>query len=189
MRATAIACLFVMVLAGPALAQAIPPGEEGELARFVPPQPGAHACFARAYDAAHLAAHPDQTVTEMEFRIAYFKWEPDETYPDGQRNYYFQLLAKRRGEPHRLTAFGECTLLEGSSAIGCGVDCDGGGVSVKRLDGGSVLVDLGEDGRIRMTEGCSDEEEDGIDLASGKDDRSFRLDPLPASQCPAYEQW
>lgn len=172
-----------------AFAQAIPPGEEGALLGFLAPHHGEHACFRRAYDAEHLAAHPDQTVSEMEFRIAYFRWEPDDNYPVGQRNYYFSLLAKRRGETDRLTAMGECASLADGKAIGCGVDCDGGGVTVNKREDGSILVDLGGDGRIRMTPGCGEEETDAVDLTSGKDDRAFLLMPAPASQCPGYDEW
>lgn len=174
-------------IASAAGAQPVPPGEEGELLAFLPPRHGEHACFARAYDSAHLAAHPDQTVTAMEFRIAYFRWESDDLYPLGQRNYYFALRAKRRGEASELTAMGECTPL--GEGIGCGVDCDGGGIRVSRDVDGTVLVDLGEDGRIRMTPGCGDEETGAIDLTSGKDDRWFRLDPVPGAQCQGYDDW
>ncbi len=34
----------------------------------------------------------------MEFRLAYHRFGPDEAYPERQRNYYFGLPVKRRGE-------------------------------------------------------------------------------------------
>ena len=43
--------------------------------------------------------------------------------------------------------------------------------------------------RIRMTEGCDDGEEDGVELLPGKDDRTFLLNETAAGQCPAYEDW
>lgn len=110
-------------------AQAIEPGKEGELASFAPPQAGARACFRRAYDRAHLKAHPKQAVTEMRFRIAYYIHEPDEFAPKGQRNYYFEVLAKLREQPKPLSAMGECRPTGDGKAIFCGVDCDGGGVT------------------------------------------------------------
>ncbi len=169
-----------------AQAQPVPPGEEGKLASLVAPQPGAHKCFQRTYDAAHLSARPDQTVTAMEFRLAYHRFEPDEFYPQGQRNYYFALLVKRRGESRRLTAEGECIAY--GDGISCGIDCDGGGLGIVAHEDGSLLVDLTPFGRIRMTRSCGDGE-DSVDLEPGKDDKTFRLDPVPASQCPAYEDW
>jgi hypothetical protein len=168
-------------------AQPVEPGKEGELARFVKPENGARACFTRTYDPAHLERHPDQTVTEMRFRLAYYMHEPDEYYPKGQRNYYFGLTARLRGRPAvPVTAIGECRPTEDGKAIWCGVECDGGGVLVSRRDGGKVLVDLEATGRIRMTEGC-DEEENAIDLEPGKDDKTFLL--AQTAECPAYEDW
>jgi hypothetical protein len=35
-------------------------------------------CFARAYDKAHLAEHPDQLVTAVKLHI--IKWKEDESY-------------------------------------------------------------------------------------------------------------
>ena len=87
-----------------ATGQPVPPGEEGELASFLPPEEGARICYRRAYSPEHLAKHPDQTVTEVEFRLAYYRHDADEFYPQGQRNYYFAMLAKRRGGDRTLTA-------------------------------------------------------------------------------------
>lgn len=178
--------LMAALAATPSQAQPVPPGEEGALAFLVRPQPGARACFKRVYDKAHLASHPHQTVTAMDFRIAYHRFEPDDNYPHGQRNYYFLMEAKRRGEKGRLVASGECTP-GGSKAIYCGVECDGGGVSIEARQDGGLTVDL-TGGSIRMSRGCGDEE-DYVLLDAGKDDRRFRLERLAESQCPAYENW
>lgn len=187
MEKLALACM--LAAAGPvsASAQAIPPGEEGELAEIVRPVPGERACFRRAYDANHLAAHPHQQVTSMEFRLTYHRYDPDENYPEGQRNYYFNLLVERRGKSGKLHATGECVFYDG--AIACGVECDGGGIGLRRDGKGSLLVDLTVYSSIRMTDGCGDAEEDAVELAAGRDDRLFRLDPVPDSQCPAYADW
>ena len=168
-----------------AVAEPIPPGEEGELAAFLPPEEGAHICYRRVYSAEHLAKHPDQTVTEIDFRLAYYRHDPDEFYPKGQRNYYFAMLAKQRGRDRTLTALGECVAY--GDRISCGVECDGGGVSVSRREAGTILVDLDAFGRIRMSEGC--DEADAVDLESGKDDSSFLLTKTDEASCPPYEQW
>lgn len=180
-----VICLFLLLLPGAALAQAITPGKEGELAKIVAPKDGEVACFSRSYDKKHLTAHPNQQVTDVQFRLTYYQHEPDGNFPKGQRNYYFQMLAKTRNHPKRLTAMGECG--PKGSGIFCGVECDGGGVMLKRRDGGKLLVDLEAMGRIRMSESCDDEE--GVEIESGKDDKTFLLDPLKASQCPVYEDW
>lgn len=172
-----------------AQAKPVPPGEEGELLMFLPPSPGEHACFRHAWDAAHLAARPDQTVTDMEFRIAYFRLEADDNTPAGQRNYYFTLLAKRRGDAERLSALGICASLGPGKSIGCNVFDDGGGVSVSKGEDGAVLVDLGENGRIRLMADNGDAGPASFDLFSGRDDRAFKLEPVPAAQCPAYDDW
>jgi hypothetical protein len=181
--AAGLAALCALAL--PAAGQSVKPGEEGALADFLPPEPGRHICYARTYAADHLRQHPKQTVTEIAFRLAYYRHEPDEFYKQGQRNYYFALLAKRRGSSRTLTAMGECG--PNGDSIGCGVECDGGGVSVSRKPGDRILVSLGEDGRIRMSEGC--DEGDAVDLEAGADDREFLLGRVEDAACPAYEDW
>jgi hypothetical protein len=173
----------MLACATPAVAQPVEPGEEGDLALLVKPEHGARACFSRIYDAAHLNAHPRQTVTEMHFRLSYYKHEPDQNYPLAQRNYYFKLLAKRRGDADMLSSFGECTIYEGK--MGCGVDCDGGGVGLSRAGSGRILIDLTVMGRLRMTNGCG--EGDYVDLEPGEDDKTFLLGPT--AECPPFEEW
>jgi hypothetical protein len=182
--------LSALLVCAEARAQAIEPGKEGELANFIPPEAGARACFSRVYDAAHLKAHPKQQVTEMQFRIAYYIHDPDEFAPNGQRNFYFEVLARLRGhkQPKPLSAMGECRPGDDGKSIFCGVDCDGGGVMVKR-SGGKILVDLETLGRLRMTSDCDEDEDGGVELSSGVDDKRFLLSKLPASECPAYDNW
>lgn len=171
-------------------AQPVEPGQEGELAKLVEPKDGARACFSRVYDAKHLQAHPDQRVTQIDFRLAYYIFEPNENYPQGQRNYYFHLLAELRDRKSArpLSSMGECTPTADGRGIWCGVDCDGGGIMIERRDGDKLLVDLEATGRIRMTEGCGEDEE-GIDLLPGKDDKTFLLSKTAEAQCPVYEDW
>ena len=177
---------LLFLLAGPARAQPIEPGEERQLADLLPPEPGARICFAREYDAAHLKAHPDQKVQSIAFRLAYFMHEPDEYYPKGQRNYYFELRTVMRDGGRKIGAAGECVPSPDGTNVFCGVECDGGGVLIRRASTkGGMLVDLGATGRIRMSEGC----DGGIDLEPGADDRVFLLSEVPAGACPAYDDW
>lgn len=173
----------------PGFAQTVEPGREGPLADIVQPTDGARACYSRVYDAAHLKAHPHQQITEMSFRLAYYIHDPDETYPKGQRNYYFELAAKRRGDSRRLTAGGECAPTE-TGSIFCGVECDGGGVGLAASGKHKVLVDLEAAGRLRMTLSCGgDEEGEGVVLEPGRDDKTFLLGRVADADCPNYEDW
>lgn len=170
----------------PAAAQPVPPGREGALAHLVPPEPGARACYERRYEADHLEAHPRQRVTAIALRIAYHRHRPERgDPPEGQRNYYFQLDVRMKGEAKRLTARGECT--SGGGEIACALDCDGGGITVKRLDAARrIEIGFMEGQRIRMSRGC-DSEGDTLDLTPGQDDHRFHLSR--AASCPPYGRW
>lgn len=183
------ACALALGLAlhaVPAAAQPVPPRREGALAGLVPPEPGARACYARRYDGTHLKAHPRQRVTEIALRIAYHRHRPERGDPaEGQRNYYFQLDVRMKGEARRLSARGECTSAGG--AIGCALDCDGGGITVRRLDEARrIEIGFMEGQRIRMSRGC-DSESGTLDLTPGQDDHRFHLTRMDA--CPPYERW
>lgn len=155
-----------------------------ELAALLQPEPEARICFGRKYDAKHLAAHPDQKVTEIRYNLTWHVFSEEE---GGQGAYLFLLSAKRRGDRELLHASGPCMVREGK--VFCGVECDGGGLYAKRRDDGSLLLSFDDMWGIRMTPDCGEEEEDAVSLEPGKDDKSFRLDPLPASACPAYDEW
>jgi hypothetical protein len=185
--AAASAVLSLCLLAHPAGAQPVEPGEERQIAELLAPEPGARICFARDYDEAHLKAHPHQQVQSIGFRLDYFAHEPDEYWPKGQRNYYFELRAVLRDGGREATAGGECVPSPDGENIYCGVDCDGGAVLIRRAaGGGKILVDLEATGRIRMSEGC---DEAGFDLEPGVDDKVFLLSEVPAGSCPAYDDW
>jgi len=182
-----IAVISSALVAGSA-AQPVEPGQEGELKSFVPPQDGEKACYTRRYTADHLAKHPKQTVAEMEFRLNYYRHEPDQTWPQGQRNYYFALYAKVKGKTRKLKAFGECTPVTG--AISCGVECDGGGVLVMRRPENKALVYFPDaQSFIRMTEGCDESEDNAVELKPGSDDWEFLLSRSADAACPDFEDW
>jgi hypothetical protein len=178
------ATLLFIALAAAAQAETVAPGEEGALKEILPPTPGEHICFARAYDAAHLKAHPKQTVSYIEFRLAYYRHDPDANFPEGQRDYYFDLRAKRKGSADMASTGGECNSREGT--IFCGVDCDGGGVFLKKGDAG-VTLSFGDMRGISMSSECGGGEEGGADLLPGQDDKEFKLTKIEA--CPGYESW
>ena len=135
----------------------------------------------------HLASHPKQKVTEIEFRLAYHRFEPDEYFPAGQRNYYFEVLAKRRGDARRLTAFGECS--PAGRCISCSIDCDGGGMVAERAGKHEHRALLR---RLFVPAGCRGlrrREGDAADLVPGDDDKEFLLAETSPGACPAYEDW
>ena len=130
--------LAALLLAGHARADTVDPGKEGKLAEILAPTPGERACFANTYDAAHLKNHPEQKVTAMLFQLQYYKHEPDEYFPQGQRYYYFRVSINLRGTDERLYSSGECSQWEGS--IFCGVDDDGGGLTIAPRGNGEITV-------------------------------------------------
>lgn len=178
MRLAAYVVGLLLAVSGTAFAQ-------DSLAKFLPKKEGATACFRRVYDSAHLAKHKDQTVVEMGFRISYVVAR-DEDYGEGASYYAFQLLAKRKGDERELKADGVCSETKGR--IFCGVECDGGGLYLKSRGEKSILLDFGESDGILMSVGCTEDEGTEV-LRPGKDDKSFRLDRLQASHCPAYGFW
>jgi hypothetical protein len=185
MRVLAVA-LILVVSSVAALAE-VPPGKEGNLAEFLPPRPGERICFARTYDAAHLAKHPKQTVSLIKFSLAYYRHEPDEFHKEGQRDYYFRLEVRQRSNKGKaLTTVGDC--FPGKGVIHCNVECDGGGIQVKWRDKpNSILIDLAATGRIRL-DNCGGEE-NAVELEPGADDRTFLLSRLAPAACPRYETW
>ena len=161
-----------------------------KLKALLPPGPGAALCFSRSYTAEHLKQHPRQKVTELILFLRYITLSEDEatliaTDNGGTEKQYFRydftLAAKVKDRSQTLYASGDCASAEG---IGCGVDCDGGGIDIEPVAGkdGTILVRLT---RIRMTLGCSEGPE--IDLEGGADDRVFKLTKAPRTLCEAMQ--
>jgi hypothetical protein len=165
-----------------------------KLKALLPPAPGAQACFVRTYDADHLKRHPKQKVTELILSIRYVTLGEDEavivaTEGGGTEKRYFDydftLAAKTKAHDRTLYASGDCASAEG---IGCGVECDGGGIEIEPIAGDkdSILMRFSESGYIRMTLGCRDEE-NSVELKPGEDDKVFKLTKAPAAICDAME--
>jgi hypothetical protein len=184
---SSLMCTVMLASTPTALAQVIEPGQEGELANFLPPDPGAKICYARTYSDAHLKAHPKQRVAQIEFNLSYYRHDPNEFHRDGQRNYYFALRARLRGETSWGEAFGECS--PKGDTISCGVECDGGGVLAKRRDADKALVYFGDWSYIRMAECDGGDEGDTTELTPGADDKEFLLTKTADADCPAYDDW
>jgi len=144
-------------------------------------QDKAYACFVRVYDAAHLARHPLQKVKSMKLLVT---GEKSSDLP--VLGYSFRLGLNFRNRKGNFDSSGSC----GSAGItespahktmlGCGVDCDGGGISVEMTpDNKATLVRLD---RIRIWQNNKPDDE-GLDLSGGADDKIFRLDRANLDLC------
>jgi len=149
------------------------------------PEPGNKACYVRSYDAVHLRTHPRQRVTAMKFLLAIEAYDPKPaaaTTPQDLYYYTFGMSVSRRGDKRLLRTSGDCM---GGDVISCVVDCDGGGVTLDAMPpAGSLIVRLNDNG-IRMFHDC--DEEDGVLVKPGADDKVFRLDKVASDACRALE--
>ena len=180
-RLAALGLIGCLATAGAAFAEYQGP-DYVKLKALLPPAPDAALCFARSYDARHLAKHPQQKVTELMLFLRYVTLGEDDailnaTEGGGSEKQYFRydftLAASVKGRSRALYASGDCASAE---AIGCGVECDGGGVEIEPVAGrpDALLLRLE---RIRMTLGCGDGE--AVDLEGGADDKVFMLAKAP----------
>ena len=93
-----------------------------------------YACFVRRYDASHLAQHPKRKVSAMKLLVTAKEASEDKTV-----NYSFGLGFKYRHRAGNFDSSGFCshTAAENSGGeirLGCGVDCEGGGIEVAMKD-------------------------------------------------------
>jgi len=140
-----------------------------------------YACFVRTYDPGHLARHRLQKVKAMKLLVT------GETDPESRKlGYSFRMGVVFRNRSGNFDSSGDCGLGDMTenptqkAAMGCSVDCDGGGISVEMTpDNKSTLVRLE---RIRIWQNNKPDEE-GLDLSGGADDRVFRLDRAHIDMC------
>lgn len=158
------------------------------LTAILPSVIGHRACFSRKYDREHLLLHRKQQVTEMSFELRY------ERIPGADiEKYTFAMSAKLRTRNEALYASGQCETNVGPGYPGgnlCEVDCDGGGVSIQKLDHGDsiyVYLETPADG-IAMGQPCSQTAQGGLRLKAGADDKVFLLNRAPDAVCRAVEQ-
>jgi len=154
------------------------------------PQPKGYACFVRRYDAAHMAQHPKQKVTVMKLLIT------AEMVPDDKvLEYSFRLGVNFRDRPGDFDSSGDCghaaatkvpdnaeTVIPAGIDIACGVDCDGGGVTVSLANNDASLIVKPLD-RIRIWKGKNPDESATTALNAGADDKVFRLDRTKLDEC------
>jgi len=141
-----------------------------------------YACFVRTYDPGHLVRHPLQKVKAMKLLVT------GETNSETQKfGYSFRLGVTFRNRTGTFDSSGDCGIggitesPAHKSVMGCSVDCDGGGISVEMTPNNkSTLVRVE---RIRIWQNNKPDDEDGVDLSGGADDRVFRLDRVKLDMC------
>jgi hypothetical protein len=153
---------------------------------MLPAQPGNKACYVRSYDNAHLRAHPHQRVTAMKFLLGVGAYDPKPAGAAqlGELYYYtFSMSVSRRGDKRLLHTSGDGM---GGDNIACVVDCDGGSVALDKLPPANTLIVRLDDDGIRMFHDCDDEQ--GVLVQGGADDKVFRLDKAANEACRALDE-
>jgi hypothetical protein len=175
MRRAVAACLMLAVTVMPGLARA----DQSDVVKMFGRDPGtgdAHACFVRHYTKAHLKSHPDQNVTDM---IAYVGKQAG---PDPY--YMINLQVNFRQLPKPFQVSGSCSQsTDGSQTLGCGVECDGGSLSVRVKNESAILVEIPDS--VRLFDPSSSDEFSDLPKGArfGSDDKLFRLDRTELSDC------
>jgi hypothetical protein len=139
-----------------------------------------YACFVRRYDAGHLAQHSKQKVSAMKLLVTAEDAPEDKTV-----NYSFRLGFKYRHRTGNFDSSGFCSHIVAENAggeirLGCGVDCEGGGIQVAMKDDKSALIRLE---RIRIWERNKPDDDASNDLVAGADDKIFRVDRADLHEC------
>jgi len=139
-----------------------------------------YACFVRRYDAGHLAQHPKQKVSAMKLLVTAEDAPEDKTV-----NYSFRLVFKYRHRAGNFDSSGFCSHIVAENTgdeirLGCGVDCEGGGIEVAMKDDKPVLIRLE---RIRIWERNKPDDDASNDLVAGADDKIFRVDRADLHEC------
>jgi hypothetical protein len=146
-----------------------------------PPGAKAYACFVRRYDANHLAQHPKQKVNAMKLLVS-----AEDAPEDKTTNYAFRLGITYRHRHGHFDSSGFCNhafATESGQEIRfqCGVDCEGGGITVAlSKDDKSAIASLSS---IRVWNRNKPDEDAGEALLAGADDKMFRVDRADVSEC------
>ena len=188
--------ILAALAATPAIAQTdVQPGFDTRLLELAPAVDKATGCFLRRYDPAHLKARPKQRVEAIGLCVAVERLEPEEKGAPVRYVYGFDFAAKLKGRADILTTGGECGFSHlppeeqkrvAGRPIWCGVDCDGGGVTIEPRKGGAELL-LRLD-RIRVASECGggDDESKAFDLTGGADDKVFVVPRVDAKDYRAF---
>jgi hypothetical protein len=161
------AALTILLIAGPVFAQAPPDTPSGTPPVF-------DGCFARTYDAAHLAAHVGQTVSAMKLQLK------PRAMDDGY-NVSAELRFAFRDDKRAFYAVGICKDTDG--ILTCGFDQDAGQITVKPAAGGMQVTPISD---VRADADTGDEADYVTIKQSNPEDRVFALHAVAASQCKEF---
>lgn len=190
MKSFLVAAVFLAALGGAAHAEeaddireAIKAEAETFNARMYAGEPGnkAYACFVRRYDAEHLAHHPKQKVASMKLLISAEMGTEDKQFHNS-----FRLGFRYRHRSGDFDSSGSCHhavfTKDGTEIrLGCGVDCEGGGIGVAlSKDDKSAIVRLA---RVRVWQNNKPDDDAELSLVAGADDGIFRLDRTDNKEC------
>jgi len=148
-----------------------------------PPGKTAYACFVRRYDTEHLAQHPKQKVASMKLLVS-----AETDAEDKQLHNSFRIGFRYRHRSGDFDSSGSCHhavfTKEGNEVrLGCGIDCEGGGLGIALTkDDRSAVVRLES---IRIWLHNKPTEDDDRTLVAGSDDGIFRLERTDTSECAA----
>lgn len=175
MRRTLVACMSLLALELSAGAAAA----ESDVVKIFGRDPGngaAHACFVRRYTKAHLGTHPDQNVTAMTAFVS------RQEGADGYYSVSMQVKFRQISKPFQVS--GSCSeSSDGKQTLGCGVECDGGSLSVRVKNQQSILVEIPNSVRLFDPAATSEFDELPQGARFGSDDKLFRLDRTDLRDC------
>jgi hypothetical protein len=190
--ALALAVAGAIALSAPAGAQEAKSDESGKdafVARLFAgavEKPVNYACFTRVYDAAHLSRHKLQKVAAMKLLVTADR-QAEQSSEGASAGYSFRLGLKYRDRAAVFESAGYCGNGEITEAgiaephLGCGIDCDGGGIEIALTNADkSAKVTLE---RVRIWPKDNADEDKAQELTAGADDKEFRLDRAPLSEC------
>ena len=142
-----------------------------------------YACFARTYDAAHLAHHPKQTISAMKILISAEKLEGDTSL-----SYAYKLGANFRNRTGDYASSMDCGHAEVSEVkrqgvrVSCHDGCEGGGIEIAPTPDSKALIVKLDSIAVWLAANPQDENAQ-FELKGGADDRVVRLDRVDTEIC------
>ena len=182
---TLIAAAAVAVLASAQAARAAEAGNAflASLLGGLPRQGESFACFSRQYDAAQLAAHPEQRVVYIKALVDAYYRESSFAPASGAYSYAVSLTFRFRDRTETLTGRTHCG--DRNDSLQGGAQCVGpqGAATHLALRGRQVLVVAIPNGADLWTPGPVEQRHDTVKNPFGRDDKIFRLVRTDLKEC------